>query len=86
MDEFTRCSVCARTPLIGEQVTVMQKGRREATLCDQCLGAPRSQSLGEATRRERVRSAAGAANVERIIPRPVAPDSARRPIRVGTPA
>ena len=32
MDEFTRCSVGARTPLIGEQVTVMQKGRREATL------------------------------------------------------
>ncbi len=84
MDEFARCSICARTPLIGEQVTVMQKGRREATVCDQCLGAPRAGSLGETRGRERVRSAAGAANVERIYPRPVAPEPRNRPSRAET--
>lgn len=77
MEEFAPCSVCARTPLVGEGVTVMQMGRREAIVCDQCLSAPRTGSLGEAVRRERVRSAGGAANVARVYPRPVAPARAK---------
>jgi hypothetical protein len=86
MDEFAPCTVCARFPLIGEQVTLMQKGRREAVVCDQCLGTPRAKALGEATRRERVRSAGGAANVERIYPRPVSPAPVSQPGRAGVPA
>ena len=86
MDEFAHCSVCARTPLVGEGVTLMQKGRREAIVCDQCLRTPRAGTLGEATGRERVRSAAGAANVERIFPRPVVAASVQRPNRAGTAA
>ncbi len=86
MDEYRRCSVCARTPLVGEQVTVMQNGHREALVCDQCLGAPRAEALGEAVGCERVRSAAGAANVSRIYPRPVAPRPAKRPGRAGAAA
>ena len=86
MDEFAHCSVCARTPLVGEQVTVMRKGRRDAVVCDQCLRTPRAQALGEATGRERIRSADGAANVERIFPRPVEPASPRRQTRAGTAA
>jgi hypothetical protein len=73
MEEFARCAVCARTPLVGEGVAVMLKGRREAIVCDQCLASPRAASLGEAVRYERIRSAAGAANVMRVYPRPVMP-------------
>ncbi|MGZ8666838.1 MAG: hypothetical protein ACXWZM_06975 [Solirubrobacterales bacterium] len=86
MDEYGCCSVCARTPLVGEQITVMQTGNREAVVCDQCLGAPRAQALGEPSRRERVRSAAGAANVARIYPRPVPAGPPRRPSRAGAAA
>jgi hypothetical protein len=73
MEEFTRCSVCDRTPLVGEGVTVRERGRREALVCDLCADNPRALALGEPVRRERIRSAAGAANVERVFPRPVVP-------------
>ena len=75
MEEFGRCAVCARTPLVGEGVIVHQgRGGEESSVCDLCLDKPRARSLGEPARRERVRSAAGEANVRRILPRPVAPD------------
>lgn len=86
MDEFTRCQVCTRTPLVGEEVTVMRRGRREAIVCDQCISAPRVTTLGEAVGHERIRSAEGAANVERVFPRPVASPSSRPARRVGTAA
>ena len=86
MDEFSPCSVCARTPLVGEQVSIVQKGRREAIICDQCLRTPRARALGEVTGRDRIQSAAGAANVERIFPRPVLPASPQRTSRAGTAA
>lgn len=78
MEEFARCSVCARTPLVGETVTVRERGRREALVCELCAESPRAQVLGEPIRSERMRSAAGAANVERVFPRPVAPAPERR--------
>jgi hypothetical protein len=72
MEEFGRCAVCSRTPLVGEGVTVCQRRNgNESIVCDLCLDRPRARALGERTRRERVRSAAGAANVQRIFPRPV---------------
>jgi hypothetical protein len=70
MQEFTPCSVCGRTPVIGERVSVMSNVRRESPVCDLCLGRPRARALGEVTRQERVRSSAGAANVRREWPVP----------------
>ena len=70
MDEFTPCSACARTPLVGEEVTVMGDGRRESAVCELCLERPRSAVLGEPMRRERIHSVAGAANVRRAWPVP----------------
>jgi hypothetical protein len=68
MDEFDRCSVCARTPLVGEGVTVLRRADREATVCDLCLAKPRAAALGELIRRDRVRTAAGAATVRIATP------------------
>ncbi|MEK6277799.1 MAG: hypothetical protein AABM29_07295 [Actinomycetota bacterium] len=70
MEEFTRCSVCSRTPLVGEGVSVMRKGRRESAVCDLCLERPRTAELGDAVRRDRVRTAAGAETVKRVWPEP----------------
>jgi hypothetical protein len=70
MDEFTRCSVCTRTPLIGEQIAVIASGHRESAVCELCLERPRAGALGELVRRERIRSTAGAANVRRAWPVP----------------
>ncbi len=70
MEEFTRCSICSRMPLVGEEITVMSATGRESPVCDLCLERPRTQALGEAIRRERIRSAAGAANVRREWPVP----------------
>jgi hypothetical protein len=70
MEEFSRCSVCTRTPLVGEQISVMSAGRRESPVCDLCLERPRARVLGEPVRRERIRSSAGAANVHRVWPTP----------------
>jgi hypothetical protein len=68
MDEFVPCSVCSRTPLIGEEVTVLGRGGRESPVCSLCLERPRTAVLGGPLRRERMRSAAGAANVCRAWP------------------
>jgi hypothetical protein len=76
MDELPCCEVCARTPLIGEGVTVVAGERGELIVCDLCLAKPRAAALGEQVRRDRVRSAAGAANVHRVFPRPVVPERA----------
>jgi len=65
------CAVCARMPLVGEGFTVVGGGRREELVCDLCLAKPRAAALGEQLRRGRVKRAAGAANVQRIYPRPV---------------
>src|SRR5712691_3250424 len=70
MEEFTRCTVCTRTPLVGEQMTVMSAGRRDSAVCDLCLERPRAETLGEAVRRERIRSTVGAANVRLARPAP----------------
>jgi hypothetical protein len=75
-DEFVRCSVCSRTPLVGEGVTVLRRGRREAMVCDLCLAKPRAGALGEPVGRDRIRSAAGAATVR--IATPVAKRRAKR--------
>jgi hypothetical protein len=83
MDEFGRCSVCLRNPLIGERITVMRDGQREAAVCDFCLQSPRAKVLGEAVRRERVRSAAGAANVKRARPAPALQPQRPEPAPVG---
>jgi hypothetical protein len=72
MEEFTPCSVCSRTPLVGERVSVLSSGRRESFVCELCLERPRVQALGEVVRRERIRSNAGAANVRREWPVPAA--------------
>jgi hypothetical protein len=72
MQEFTRCAVCDRMPLVGEGMTVLSRGRREAPVCGLCLAKPRAQALGEPVREGRVRSAAGAETVRRITPAPVA--------------
>jgi hypothetical protein len=72
--ESESCVVCGRAPLVGESVTVVASGRREAAVCDLCGAKPRALSLGEPVRRERVRTAAGAANVHTAFPRPVLPD------------
>ena len=71
MEEFARCSVCARTPLVGEGFTVFGVERRELLVCDLCQAKPRAQALGEPLRRGRVKTAAGAESVQRIYPRPV---------------
>jgi len=70
MEESVRCSVCARTPLVGEEVTMMRGARRESVVCDPCLERPRAAQLGDVVRRERVRSAAGAETVRRVWPEP----------------
>jgi hypothetical protein len=57
MDEFERCSVCARTPLVGEGVTMVGCPQRESMVCDLCLERPRAANLGARLRRERVRAA-----------------------------
>jgi hypothetical protein len=67
MDEFTRCSVCTRTPLIGEEIAVMTAGLRESAVCELCLGRPRADVLASWRRRERIQHA-GAAGVRRIWP------------------
>jgi hypothetical protein len=81
MDEFTPCSICLRTPLVGEEVTVMGKGDHESAVCDLCLARPRAAALGEQLRRERVRTIEGAETVIRSWPTP-APEG--RPAPVGT--
>ena len=68
MDEFDTCSVCARTPLVGEGITVLRRGDREAMVCDLCLAKPRAAALGERIRRDRVRTAAGADTVRIATP------------------
>jgi hypothetical protein len=80
MEELARCSVCSRTPLVGEEVTVFAG---ERLVCDPCRAKPRVRAFGEPVRRERIRTAAGAANVKRIYPRPVDPRPATVP---GAPA
>jgi hypothetical protein len=77
MVESTRCAVCCRTPLVGEEITVMGRGRPESVVCDLCLERPRAAALGKTIHRERVRSTAGAANVHRARPAP-APELARQ--------
>ncbi|HKG34906.1 MAG TPA: hypothetical protein VKA89_00545 [Solirubrobacterales bacterium] len=71
MEESALCSVCCRTPLVGEEVTVVGRGRRESFVCDLCSAKPRAEALGDPLRRERVRTAGGAATVRREYPRPV---------------
>jgi hypothetical protein len=68
MDEFDHCSVCARTPLVGEGITVLRRGESEAMVCDLCLAKPRAAALGERIRRDRVRTAAGAETVRIATP------------------
>jgi hypothetical protein len=82
MDEYGRCSVCLRNPLIGERITVMRDGGSEAAVCDFCTASPRAAALGEPIRRERVSSAAGAANVKRAWPAPAAGPRWRQPAPV----
>ncbi|HET8593041.1 MAG TPA: hypothetical protein VFL56_05205 [Solirubrobacterales bacterium] len=77
MDEFAPCPVCSRSPLVGELVTVFARDGSEVRVCDQCVRKPRARSVGEPVRRERVRSEAGAATVQRTYPRPVSPQIAR---------
>lgn len=50
----------------------MEDDGREAAVCDLCLERPRVAALGEALRRERVRSTEGAATVARVWPQPAA--------------
>jgi hypothetical protein len=59
VDEFEPCSVCARTPLVGEAVTVVgdRDRDRESVVCDLCMERPRAANLGVPLRRERVRAA-----------------------------
>ena len=67
MDEFEPCSICARTLLIGEGVTMLGDAARAASVCDLCLGRPRAAALGEPLRRERVHSRAGAETVSTVL-------------------
>ena len=71
MEEFARCAVCTRVPLVGEGFTIVGSARREQLVCDLCLAKPRTEALGEPLRRGRVKTTAGAANVQRIYPQPV---------------
>ncbi len=73
MDEFEPCSICARTPLVGESVTMLGDAAPVSPVCDLCLGRPRAAALGEPLRRERVRSRAGAETVSRVLPAPRQP-------------
>jgi hypothetical protein len=59
--------------MVGEQMTIMRRGQRESAVCDLCLERPRAVALGEPERRERVRTAAGAANVRSASPAPPRP-------------
>jgi hypothetical protein len=77
MDELPRCEACARTPLVGEGITVIAGDRGEVIVCDLCRAKPRAAALGDPVRRDRIRTAAGAANVHRIFPRPVIPARSR---------
>ena len=83
MDEFTPCTICLRTPLVGEEVTIMREGERESAVCDLCLQRPRVAALGEQQRRERVRSIAGAETVTRSWPTP-ARDGHPAPVGTGS--
>ena len=83
MDEFTPCTICLRTPLVGEEVTMMRKGERESAVCDLCLQRPRAVALGEQQRRERVRSIEGAETVIRGWPTP-ARDGHPAPVGTGS--
>jgi hypothetical protein len=69
MDEFTPCSICTRTPLVGEGVAIA--GEEEVPICNLCLHRPRAAALGEPLRRERVHSVEGAETVARVWPTPV---------------
>lgn len=71
MEDFDHCAVCRRVPLVGEGFTMVGGGRGEQLVCDLCLAKPRTAALGEPLRRGRMKTAAGAANVQRIYPRPV---------------
>ena len=80
MNEFTRCFICERHPLVGEEVTLHADGSRETPVCDLCQPNPRAAALGEPVGRERIRTLEGAATVRRLIPVPVAGKvSPRRP-------
>ena len=82
MDEFSKCVVCARTPVVGEGVTIFGGGEAEVLVCDCCRRKPRARQMGEPVRRDHVRSIEGAANVRRTFPRPVRPKlPARAPVR-----
>jgi hypothetical protein len=70
MDELRRCTVCDRTPLVGEQVGVVSSRGREAIVCLQCAATPRALALGAPDRQQRVRSAVGAASVRNPAPTP----------------
>jgi hypothetical protein len=60
-----QCSVCARTPLVGEWTTAHADGGGVVWLCELCESEPRrSARLGAPLRRARVRSTA-ASNVRR---------------------
>ena len=74
MDELPHCEVCARTPLVGEGITVIANARGEVIVCDLCRAKPRAAALGDPIRRDRMRSTAGAANVHRVFPRPLVPE------------
>lgn len=64
--ESLTCSVCARTPLVGESVTIVCRDELDSSVCDLCAEKPRAAILGEPIRRERMRSAVGAARVTRL--------------------
>jgi hypothetical protein len=81
MEEFSRCAICDRTPLVGEGISVFSGGKREAAVCDLCLAKPRASALGEVVRRERIHTAAGAETVKRVIPAPVHAGAPARPAR-----
>lgn len=82
MEELGHCSVCTRTPLVGEGVTIVRRGEAESVVCDLCAAKPRAAVLGEPIRRDRVRSASGIANVARIYPEPVPQGLPARPAPV----
>lgn len=68
MHSYDPCVVCSRTPLVGESVSVAIAGGQETPICELCAEKPRAMALGAPTRRERMRSARGAATVRRTHP------------------